>query len=70
MLAVVGQSIGSEVFLHEGGIYLMMQERLLGMGLNVVSVYDEFICDDPRLGELCEELLPKVAEEYRQRWCC
>ena len=70
MLAVVGQSIGSEVFLHEGGIYLMMLERLLGMGLNVVSVYDEFISDDPRLAELCEELLPKVAEEYRQRWCC
>lgn len=69
MLAVVGPSIGSEVFLHEGGIYLMMLERLLGMGLNVVSVYDEFICDDPRLGELCEELLPKVAEEYRQMWC-
>lgn len=70
MLAVVGKSIGSEVFLHEGGIYLMMLERLLGMGLNVVSVYDEFISDDPRLGALCEELLPKVAEEYRQRWCC
>lgn len=69
MLAVVGQSIESEVFLHEGGIYLMMLERLLGMGLNVVSVYDEFISDDPRLAELCEELLPKVAEEYRQRWC-
>lgn len=68
MLSVVGQSIGSEVFLHEGGIYLMVLERLLGMGLNVVSVYDEFICDDPRLRELCEELLPKVAEEYREKW--
>lgn len=70
MFAVVGQSIGSEVFLHEGGIYLMLLERLLGMGLQAVSVYDEFISDDPRLGELCEALLPVVAQEYRQRWCC
>lgn len=68
MLSVVGQSIKSEVFLHEGGIYLMLLERLLEMGLNVVSVYDEFISDDPRLRELCEELLPKVAEEYREKW--
>lgn len=65
---MVGQSIKSEVFLHEGGIYLMLLERLLEMGLNVVSVYDEFISDDPRLRELCEELLPKVAEEYREKW--
>lgn len=46
----------------------MLLERLLEMGLNVVSVYDEFISDDPRLRELCEELLPKVAEEYREKW--
>lgn len=66
---VVGASIGSEVFLHEGAIYLMVLDRLLGMGMRVVSVYDEFIADDPRLAAVCEELLPVVAAEYRARWC-
>ena len=69
MFSVVGESIGSEVFLHEGAIYLMVLEKLLGMGMRVVSVYDEFISDNPRLEEVCEELLPKVANEYRERWC-
>ena len=68
MFSVVGESIGSEVFLHEGAIYLMVLERLLGMGMRVVSVYDEFIADDPRLAAVCEELLPKVASDYRERW--
>lgn len=69
MFSEVGASIGSEVFLHEGAIYLMVLDRLLGMGMRVVSVYDEFIADDPRLEEVCEELLPVVAAEYRARWC-
>ena len=64
-----GESIGSEVFLHEGAIYLMVLEKLLGMGMRAVSVYDEFISDDPRLAAVCEELLPVVAAEYRERWC-
>ena len=69
MFAVVGASIGSEVFLHEGAIYLTLLDRLLGMGMRVVSVYDEFISDNPALKEICEELLPVVAAEYRERWC-
>ncbi len=69
MFSAVGESIGSEVFLHEGAIYLMVLEKLLGMGMRVVSVYDEFIADDPRLAAVCEELLPVVAAEYRERWC-
>ena len=69
MFSVVGESIGSEVFLHEGAIYLMVLEKLLGMGMRAVSVYDEFISDNPRLKEICEELLPVVAAEYRERWC-
>lgn len=69
MFSAVGESIGSEVFLHEGAIYLMVLEKLLGMGMRVVSVYDEFIADDPRLEEVCEKLLPVVAAEYRERWC-
>ena len=68
MFEVVGESIGSEVFLHEGAIYLMLLDRLLGMGMRAVSVYDEFIADDPRLKEICEELLPVVANDYRERW--
>lgn len=68
MFSAVGESIGSEVFLHEGAIYLMVLDRLLGMGMRVVSVYDEFISDNPRLKEICEELLPVVAAEYRERW--
>lgn len=64
MQSVVGPSIESEVFLHEGGIYLMVLEQLLKRGMNVVTVYDEFISDDERLEELCEELLPKMAEAY------
>ena len=69
MFSAVGESIGSEVFLHEGAIYLTLLEKLLGMGMRVVSVYDEFIADDPRLEEVCEKLLPVVAAEYRERWC-
>ncbi len=69
MFSAVGESIGSEVFLHEGAIYLMVLDRLLNMGMRVVSVYDEFIADNPRLKEICEELLPVVAAEYRERWC-
>ena len=69
MFSAVGESIGSEVFLHEGAIYLMVLDRLLNMGMRVVSVYDEFISDDPRLAAVCEELLPVVAAEYRERWC-
>ena len=69
MFSAVGESIGSEVFLHEGAIYLMLLDRLLGMGMRVVSVYDEFISDNPRLAAVCEELLPVVAAEYRERWC-
>ncbi len=69
MFSEVGASIGSEVFLHEGAIYLMLLERLLNMGMRAVSVYDEFIADDPRLKEICEVLLPVVAAEYRERWC-
>lgn len=68
MFSAVGVSIGSEVFLHEGAIYLMVLDRLLGMGMRVVSVYDEFIADDPRLEEVCEKLLPVVANDYRERW--
>ena len=68
MFSEVGESIGSEVFLHEGAIYLMVLDRLLNMGMRVVSVYDEFIADDPRLEEVCEELLPVVANDYRERW--
>lgn len=69
MFSAVGESIGSEVFLHEGAIYLMVLERLLNMGMRAVSVYDEFISDNPRLEEVCEKLLPVVAAEYRERWC-
>ena len=68
MFSAVGESIGSEVFLHEGAIYLTLLDRLLGMGMRVVSVYDEFISDDPNLKEICEEMLPKVANDYRERW--
>ncbi len=69
MFSAVGESIGSEVFLHEGAIYLTLLERLLRAGMRVVSVYDEFISDNPRLKEICEVLLPVVAAEYRARWC-
>ena len=68
MFEVVGESIGSEVFLHEGAIYLTLLDRMLGMGMRVVSVYDEFISDNPNLKEICEELLPKVAHDYMERW--
>ena len=67
MFAVVGESLGSEVMLHESAIYLMLLCKLLKMGLRVVSVYDEFIADDTRLTELVEKLLPKIAAYYREK---
>lgn len=69
MKLVIGRKYGSEIFLHESVIFLMLRRELYCQGVRTSQCYDGFWSDDPRLGALCEELLPKVAEEYRQRWC-
>lgn len=68
-LAIGGRVYGSEVFLHESAVLLLLRRELYRQGVKTSQCYDGFWADDERLPELCEELLPKVAEEYRRRWC-
>lgn len=67
-LAVGGRVYGSEIFLHESAVLLMLRRELYRQGVKTSQCYDGFWSDDERLPELCEELLPKVAEEYREKW--
>ena len=69
-LAVGGRTYGSEVFLHESAVLLSLRRELYARGVQTSQCYDGFWSDDPQLPELCQELLPKVAAEYRPRWCC
>lgn len=66
--AVGGKTYGPGIFLHESCLLMMLRGELYQRGVQTSQCYDGFWSDDERLGELCEELLPKVAEEYRQRW--
>lgn len=63
MEKVIGESIDSEIFLHESCIYLDLVHRLRNSGFNVVQVYDGFYSDKP-LADICKALLPVIAEDY------
>lgn len=63
MREVVGKSYSSEIFLHESCIYIDLLEELIKRGFRVGQVYDGFYSDRP-IEDVCEELLPVLAEKY------
>lgn len=58
---VVGDVVGSEIFLHESCIYIGALYRLYKMGYEVALVYDEF-CYSKKHG-LTEDMIAKAIEE-------
>lgn len=64
MTAEIGRSMNTEIFLHESCLYMDLLQNLLSRGLKVVQIYDGFYSDDPRLPDLCRELLPCLARTY------
>ena len=48
---------------------MMLRGELYKRGVRTSQCYDGFWSDDTRLPTMCEEILPVVAAEYRERWC-
>ena len=67
--AVGGKTYGPEIFLHESCLLMMLRGELYKRGVRTSQCYDGFWSDDTRLPTMCEEILPVVAAEYRERWC-
>lgn len=67
--AVGGKTYGPEIFLHESCLLMMLRSELYKRDVRTSQCYDGFWSDDKHLPILCEELLPVVAAEYRERWC-
>ncbi len=65
MRNVIGKTYGSEVFLHESSLYIILMNRLLKAGYKVVQIYDGFYCDKP-IKDFCLDNLKEIAEEYRK----
>lgn len=65
MQRILGDSLGSEVFLHESCIYMRFNYELQKLGYRVVQIYDGFYTDAPKDFNF-EALLIKVAEWYYQ----
>lgn len=63
MRQVIGQTYGSEIFLHESCIYMLLMNKLLNKGFLVTQVYDGFYCND-EIEQICLEILPECANEY------
>lgn len=70
MTDVIGEPYGSEVFMHEGFIYMDVLYQLLLRGYDVVEVYDCFYVkgDRPELPALCNSLIVNSALRYYDRW--
>ncbi len=65
MRKVIGKTYGSEVFLYESSLYILLMNRLLKSGYKVVQVYDGFYCDKP-IKDFCIDNLKEIAEEYKK----
>lgn len=63
MQRILGESLGSEVFLHESCIYMEFNDRLQKLGFRVVQIYDGFYTNAPKDFDF-EGLLVQVAEWY------
>lgn len=66
MEAVIGRTYGSEIFVHEGFVYMDVLDRLLRLGYDAVEVYDCFYVkgDRPELTSLCHDLISECFDEY------
>lgn len=66
MESVIGRTYGSEIFVHEGFIYMDVLDRLLRLGYDAVEVYDCFYVkgDRPELPALCHDLISECFDEY------
>ena len=62
MESIVGETLDSEIFLHESCIYMEFFSKLKSMDLDVVQVYDGFYCKEDL--SLYKDLLKGIAEEY------
>ena len=65
MRNVIGDTYGSEIFLHESCIYMLLLNRLLKNNHKVVQIYDGFYSDDD-IKEECLENIAECAAEYAQ----
>lgn len=63
MQRILGNSLGSEVFLHESCIYMAFNYELQKLGYRVVQIYDGFYTNAPKDFNF-EALLVQVAEWY------
>lgn len=63
MQRILGDSLGSEVFLHESCIYMRFNHELQKLGYRVVQIYDGFYTNAPKDFDF-EALLIKVASWY------
>lgn len=59
----VGESLDSEIFLHESCIYARVAQRLRAMGLKVVQIYDGFYFDKGIEVDM-DKLVEECAIEY------
>lgn len=62
------QRMDIDVFMHESAIYVRMLYYLLKMGYKCMLVYDCFYSDCENIEEICEEVLPQIAEQYYNDW--
>lgn len=67
MRAVIGESVGSEIFLYESMLYIDLLDALMQLGYKVAQVYDCFYSDNENIAYACKELLPALATVLYQR---
>lgn len=70
MESVIGKTYGSEIFVHEGFIYMDVLDRLLGMGYDAVEIYDCFYVggECPELPSLCHDLISECFDSYYRKY--
>jgi len=66
----IGKFYGSEIFLHEGCIYMDVLEGLQKFGMEAVEIYDCFYVrgDYPNLNEMCSNLIKYNMCKYIDRY--
>lgn len=70
MFKAIGDSYGSEIFLHESCIYTQVAHRLREMGYRVIQIYDGFFTDSPLDSTAFDGIVKEEAVRYYQRYFC
>ncbi len=70
MESVIGKTYGSEIFVHEGFIYMDVLDRLLRMGYDAAEIYDCFYVggERPELPSLCHDLISECFDSYYRKY--